>query len=558
MWRPVRPLPSLFAGDAADRPDRVLRPPASGRHLNTREQVSRLGRIAHHLEGQWRKLSHTGSIAGIAIVISWLGLWLIRRDDSVGLLLTSVATLLTLVAFRHLRELSEVQQRSLRASLRQADQHNRELERLRHLAGSLLAGTDFDGLVEEVAQAAAELLEAESGAVTIVVEEGRFLRVSAATGPLHAAVGLLLPVDSSLQGWAVIQDTPVVSDNMDADPRSYHPPNMPMALKTAAIVPLRSAGVVIGTVSVYNRCDGRPFRENDLRLLQILGDQVVVGLDRASVLAESRRNELTLRTKNIQLQRATVLKSEFMANMSHELRTPLNAIIGFSDLILEGGAGKVSDQQKEFIEAVARNGKHLLSLINSILDLSKVEAGRMTLSLAVTDIREAITGAVADTASLRTAKGQECTLDLDQASLNIVADGVRVRQILFNLLSNASKFTAEDGKIRLTAVRTRAPLRQPADRAGDQARLAPQDVVWVSVADEGIGIRREDMPKLFHEFTQVDSSASRRAQGTGLGLALCKKFVEMHGGTIGADSIFGRGAAFWFLLPAEGPVRRAS
>jgi signal transduction histidine kinase len=557
MRRPVRPLPPLSAGDAADRPDRILRPPASGQPLSTREQVSWVRRIADQLERQWRRLSYTGSIAGIAIIISWLGLWLIRRDDSVGLLLTSVATLLTLVAFRHLRELSEAQQRSLRASLRQADQRNRELERLRHLAGSLLAGTDFDGLVQEVAQAAAELLEAESGAVTIVVEEGRFLRVSAATGPLHAAVGILLPVDSSLVGWAVIQDTPVVSDNMDADPRSYHPPNMP-TLKTAAIVPLRSAGVVIGTVSVYNRSDGRPFSENDLRLLQILGDQVVVGLDRASVLEESRRNELTLRTKNVQLQRATVLKSEFMANMSHELRTPLNAIIGFSDLILEGGAGRVSDQQKEFIEAVARNGKHLLSLINSVLDLSKVEAGRMTLSLAGTDIREAITGAVADTASLRTAKGQECTLDLDPASLNIVADGVRVRQIMINLLSNASKFTAEGGKIRLTAVRTRAPLRQPADRAGDKARLAPQDVVWVSVVDEGIGIKREDMPKLFHEFSQVDSSSSRRAQGTGLGLALCKKFVEMHGGTIGADSIFGRGAAFWFLLPAEGPLRRSA
>jgi signal transduction histidine kinase len=476
----------------------------------------------------------------------------------VGLLLTSVATLLTLVTFRHMKELSEAQQRTLRNSLTQADQRNRELERLRHLAGTLLAGTDFDGLVKEVAQAAAELLEAESGAVTIVVEEGRFLRVSAATGPLAVAAGILLPVDTSLQGWAVIQDTSLVSDNMDADPRSYHPPNLPVTLKTAAIVPLRSAGVVIGTVSVYNRRDGRPFSENDLRLLQILGDQVVVGLDRASVLAESRRNELALRTKNVQLQRATLLKSEFLANMSHELRTPLNAIIGFSDLILEGGAGKVSAQQRDFIEAVVRNGKHLLSLINSVLDLSKIEAGRMGLSLAVTDIREAITGAVADTASLRAAKRQECTLELDQASLNIVADGVRMRQILFNLLSNASKFTGEGGKICLTAVRTRAPLRRPSDRAGDKARLVPQEVVWVAVTDEGIGIKPEDMPKLFQEFSQVDSSPSRRAQGTGLGLALCKKFVEMHGGTIGADSIFGRGTSFWFLLPAEGPLRRTS
>jgi signal transduction histidine kinase len=242
--------------------------------------------------------------------------------------------------------------------------------------------------------------------------------------------------------------------------------------------------------------------------------------------------------------------------MSHELRTPLNAIIGFSDLILEGGTGELNSQQREFTEAVARNGKHLLSLINSALDLSKIEAGRMSLALVVTDLREAIGAAVADTASLRSAKQQVCTLNLDSASLTVVADGGRIRQILFNLLSNASKFTGEGGKIAVTAVRTRAPLKQPADRAGDQARLVPHDVVWVSVTDEGIGIKREDMPKLFQEFSQVDSSSSRRTQGTGLGLALCKKFVEMHGGSIGADSVYGKGTAFWFLLPADGPMRR--
>ncbi len=412
--------------------------------------------------------------------------------------------------------------------------------------------------MKEVARTASELLEAESGGVTLVVEEGRFLKLAAACGPLEPLRGILLPMDESLVGWAVSQDTSLVSDDMDADPRSYHPPNVHIKLKTAAIIPLRSGGVPIGTVSVYNRRDGRPFSDYDLQLLQILGDQVVVGLDRSSVLEESRRNELALRTKNLELQRATQLKNEFLANMSHELRTPLNAIIGFSDLILEGGTGEVNGQQREFTEAVLRNGKYLLSLINSALDLSKIEAGRMTLTLAATDLREAITDAVADTASLRTAKRQECILELDSASLGIVADGGRIRQILFNLLSNASKFTAEGGKISLRAVRTRAPLRPPADRAGDQPRLVSQEAVWVTVADEGIGIKREDMPKLFQEFSQVDSSSSRRAQGTGLGLALCKKFVEMHGGMIGADSVFGKGTAFWFLLPSDGPVRRGT
>jgi signal transduction histidine kinase len=524
----------------------------------TAASASAVRRLAARIDRQWRRLSYTGSVVGVAIIIAWLGLWLFRQNDAVGLLLTSVATLLTLVAFRHIRELAEAQKDSLRRALHQADRRNRELERLRHLAGTLLAGAHLDSLVKEVAQTAAELLEADSAAVTLVVEEGRFLRVTAACGALEPAVGLLIPVDDSLLGWAVAHDAPLISDDMDADPRSHHPAALAVRLKTAAIVPLRSANFTVGTVSVYNRKDGHPFSDHDLRLLQILGDQVVVGLDRASVLEESRRNELALRTKNQELQRVTLLKSEFLANMSHELRTPLNAIIGFSDLTLEGGAGELNPQQREFTEAVLRNGKHLLSLINSALDLSKIEAGRMTLTLAVTDLREAIVDAVADTASLRTAKRQECTINLDPAALTIIADGGRIRQILFNLLSNASKFTGEDGKISLAAVRTRAPMRQPAERAGDQARLVPQEVVWVSVTDEGIGIKREDMPKLFQEFSQVDSSSSRRAQGTGLGLALCKKFVEMHGGTIGADSVYGRGAAFWFLLPADGPVRRTT
>jgi signal transduction histidine kinase len=515
-------------------------------------------RLAARIERQWRRLSYGGSIAGVAVIIAWLGLWLFRQNDAIGLLLTSLATLLTLVTFRHMRELSEAQKNSLRKALQQADRRNRELERLRHLAGTLLAGAELDSLVKEVAQSAAELVEADCGAVTLVVEEGRFLRVIAACGSLEPTVGLLIPVDDSLLGWAVTHDAPLMSEDMNADPRSRTAPGFPASLKTAAIVPLRSADFTVGTVSVYNRRDGLPFDDHDLRLLQILGDQVVVGLDRASVLEESRRNELALRTKNVELQRVTLLKNEFLANMSHELRTPLNAIIGFSDLILEGSTGELNPQQKDFTEAVLRNGKHLLTLINSALDLSKIEAGRMTLSLAATDLREAIVDAVADTASLRTAKRQECTINLDPAPLTVVADGGRIRQILFNLLSNASKFTAEDGKISLAAVRTRAPLRQPAERSGDQARLVPQDVVWVSVSDEGIGIKREDLPKLFQEFSQVDSSSSRRAQGTGLGLALCKKFVELHGGTIGADSVYGKGAAFWFLLPADGPVRRAT
>ena len=130
-----------------------------------------------------------------------------------------------------------------------------------------------------------------------------------------------------------------------------------------------------------------------------------------------------------------------------------------------------------------------------------------------------------------------------------------MRQVLFNLLSNASKFTPEGGLVSLSAVRTPVPLSIPSERAGEKTRLVSRDAVWVSVRDSGIGIRPEDMHKLFQVFSQVDSSASRQQQGTGLGLALCKQFVEMHGGAIGAESIVGGGSTFWFILPVEGPLR---
>jgi len=138
----------------------------------------------------------------------------------------------------------------------------------------------------------------------------------------------------------------------------------------------------------------------------------------------------------------------------------------------------------------------------------------------------------------------------------VLGDGTRIRQILFNLLSNASKFTSEQGEVSVSAVATRAPLPFPGERGGERGRLVSREAVWISVSDTGIGISPEDMPRLFREFSQVDSSSSRQAQGTGLGLALCKKFVELHGGAIGAESIYGKGSSFWFILPVDGPVRR--
>jgi signal transduction histidine kinase len=500
----------------------------------------------------------TRPLVAIALILGWGSLYLVTRDHWAGYVLALVTSGLALIAVRRGHVIAENQKERYRVAYESAEARSRELDRLASLAATLLKGTDIQALFQEIAQAASDLLQAEAGVITLVVEEGRFLKVVAATGPLTDAQGSLLPVDRSLSGWVVANEQPLISDDMDADPRSFGNPLVTSPLRAAAIVPLRSSEVVIGTVSVHNRHGGLSFGPYDLQLLRTLGEQAVIGLDRAHVLEESRKNERALAAKNTELQRATRLKDEFLANMSHELRTPLNSIIGFSDLILSEAVGKVNEQQQDFLGAILRNGRHLLGLINSVLDLSKIEAGRMTLELAPTDLRNGIKQAVTDTTSLRTAKHQACLVQMDEdAPLTIVGDDQRVRQVLFNLLSNASKFTADGGTITLSAIRTRAPLPVPGERSGEQSRLLTRDAVWVSVIDTGIGIKTEDMPKLFREFTQVDTSASRRAQGTGLGLALCKKFVEAHGGTIGAESIYGMGSTFWFILPAEGPLRRS-
>jgi signal transduction histidine kinase len=458
---------------------------------------------------------------------------------------------IALVWMRQQRRGREV---ALSAAEARARQRDLELTWLRRVADAMVSGDTLEHVLQVVADATADLLQSESAAIGFVVEEGRFVRLVAGTGPVGTVRDRLLPVDHSLLGWAVTHELPLTSPDMSADPRNYAIPDLP--LTTLVCVPLLSAGLAIGVLAGFNRRDGNPFTEADVHLLQTLGDQVVVGLDRAHVLEESRRKEEILAGKNRELQRATELKSQFLANMSHELRTPLNAINGFSDLLLTEELGPLNETQREFVDSILRNGRHLLGLINAVLDLSKIEAGRMTLTLVPSDVREIILGAVTDTASLRTAKRQGCVLEIGDDPLPVLADGTRIRQILYNLLSNASKFTPEEGTVTVSAIATRAPLPLPEDRLGETPRFVSRDCVWVSVRDTGTGIRPEDMSKLFHEFSQVDSSASRQQQGTGLGLALSMRFVEMHGGTIGCESVYGAGATFWFILPSEGPLRR--
>jgi signal transduction histidine kinase len=504
-----------------------------------------------------RRLLSPLALTASALLLAWLAFAAAARERWIAWPLGAAATAVALAAFYRGRAIARVRQRELQRAVALAAARNRELDLLGGIAHTLLAFRSPDELFDEVARAAQLLLRAEGGAVMLRSEVSDFLQVKAGHGLLRSAAGRLLPIEGSLAGWVVSRGEPLRSEDMAKDPRNHPVEGLPAELRSTILTPLRSRGEVIGAVAAYNRADREPFGDHDAQLLQTLGDQVAVGLDRAALLEDSRRKELALEQTNRELVEATRLKSQFVANMSHELRTPLNAIIGFSDLLLADGAD-LDETQRDFIESIARNGRHLLDMITTLLDVAKLEAGRMPLRVARLDLREAIRAAASDTEGLRAPRGQRCAVELPEAPLEVVADQQQVRQILFNLLANAAKFTSEGGEITISAVRTRVPLPVPAERAGEVPRLELRDAAWVAVRDTGIGIRQEDLGKLFQAFSQVDASTARQQTGTGLGLAVVKQLVELHGGTVGVESNVDEGSTFWFSLPVDGPIRRPS
>jgi signal transduction histidine kinase/HAMP domain-containing protein len=310
-----------------------------------------------------------------------------------------------------------------------------------------------------------------------------------------------------------------------------------------AIAPLRSAGRLVGLI-VALPSDG--FTPVQLEALELALPNLAIACERESAFQHTRRLATDVRRTaqyleeqsdeltrlNEELAKANQLKSDFLANMSHELRTPLNSIIGFSDMLLTEEIGALSAMQRDFLETVARNGRHLLALIGELLDLSKIEAGRLHLTLEPLDVGDLLREAAENMRSQTEQHRHRLELDLPAEPLQVTADRTRVRQVLLNLLSNAIKFTPAGGHLRLVG---------RAENGGAR----------IEVVDSGIGIAPDDQPRLFREFVQLDMSASRQYEGTGLGLALCRRLVELHGGRIGVESTPGRGSTFWFTLPRE-------
>ncbi len=272
-------------------------------------------------------------------------------------------------------------------------------------------------------------------------------------------------------------------------------------------------------------------------------------------MTELKRIERTLQQKNIELEEASRMKSEFLANMSHELRTPLNAIIGFSEVLKDGLMGDMTDEQRGFIGEIFNSGKHLLSLINDILDLSKVEAGAMALDLEPVQVSSMFVNSLSIIREKAAARNIKLVIEAAEGLGSIQADTRKVKQILYNLLSNAVKFTPEGGQVTLRV--GNVPRAEVGDSYGSWSggRRFPlaenefEEFLRISITDSGIGISPEGLEQLFKPFSQIDSGLARKFEGTGLGLAMVKLLAELHGGTVAVESSVGEGTCFSVWLP---------
>jgi signal transduction histidine kinase len=362
-----------------------------------------------------------------------------------------------------------------------------------------------------------------------LVEGDATMRVGAYQGPGRE------DLERIMQGWAVDESTgsgiAIVRRAVVHYADVVNGPDVPertrrgceaIGVRAIVFAPMVWEDRGIGAIFV-GRDHAGPFSEKDIALLKTFANQAVIAIQNARLFNE-------IQEKSRQLEVANKHKSEFLANMSHELRTPLNAIIGFSEVLLERLFGDVNDKQEDYLKDIHSSGRHLLGLINDILDLSKVEAGRMELDRTTFDLQSALSTAM----TLVRERAQRHNVALRLTATpdlgDVTADERKLKQILVNLLSNAVKFTPDGGSVEVSAVRE------------------PDNVV-IAVRDTGIGIAPEDQDAVFEEFRQVGRDYTRKQEGTGLGLALTRRFVELHGGRIQVESELSKGSTFTFNLP---------
>jgi GAF domain-containing protein/anti-sigma regulatory factor (Ser/Thr protein kinase) len=403
-----------------------------------------------------------------------------------------------------------------------------ELRALSEVGQAISSTLDLQAVLSTIVARATELSGTDAG-VVYEYDEQREVFLPRATEHLEAEVVetmLATPVrkgEGATGRLAEVHEPIQLADILEAPAESRVRSVLVRAGYRALLaVPLVREDRLIGGLTVIRKATG-VFAPEVIELLRTFATQSALAIQNARLFRE-------IADKSRQLETASRHKSEFLANMSHELRTPLNAVIGFSEVLLQRVFGGLNDKQDEYLKDIYASGQHLLSLINDILDLSKIEAGRMELTPAPFHLPSALENAVTLVRERAGRHGITLELDLDPGLGELVGDERKVKQVLLNLLSNAVKFTPEGGRISLKASRT-------------------DGAVEIAVTDTGIGIAPADQAAIFEEFRQVGTDETRKQEGTGLGLTLAKKFVELHGGRIWVESEPGRGSIFTFTLP---------
>jgi signal transduction histidine kinase len=528
-WGPVKS--SLEAGEA--RP--ISRGSVSGRTILDRATIHESDLLAV-VDTEYGDIAPAIRREGIRTTI---GVPLMREGTPIGSITAfrtevrpfsdkQVALLQTfadqaVIAIENVRLFKELEARNAELS-ELLDQQTATSDILRVISGSQM---EIAPVFKAIAVNAARLCGARAAVLTY---DGRLISHMASSDatPERAALMAKLyprPADeSSLVGTAIVRRMVVNTSDAADVPGLLTKGLRGLGIAAQLSVPMLRDGEPIGVIAV-TRTEPGLFTDKQIELVKTFADQGVIAIENVRLF-----NEIQAKTR--ELEAANRHKDEFLASMSHELRTPLNAVIGFSEVLLERMFGELNDKQEEYLNDILASGRHLLSLINDILDLAKIEAGRMELDLEEFEVAQAIDNAVVLVRERATRKGLALETALGPTLGAVRGDQRKVKQVLLNLLSNAVKFTPEGGRIEVRAQRL-------------------DGVVEVAVSDTGIGIASEDQEAVFEEFRQVGTDYEKKHEGTGLGLTLSRKFVELHGGSIAVKSRVGEGSTFTFTLPVR-------
>jgi signal transduction histidine kinase len=418
------------------------------------------------------------------------------------------------------------------AELREAlDQQTATAEVLHVISQS---PTNVQPVLDAVVLAARRFCGAEDASITL--REGEEFTVAAHDGVLASTVGSRRPIDRQTGvGRAILDGRTGHYPDVDAlDPDEFAAARAlgrQHGFRAALVAPMMREGLAIGSIGL-RKLEAGPFTARQIVLLETFAAQAVIAIQNVRLFTE-------IQEKSRQLEVASQHKSQFLANMSHELRTPLNAIIGYTEMIADGLYGNVPEKAQGVLERVQSNGKHLLGLINDVLDLSKIEAGQLVLALEEYSVIDMVATVISATESLARAKGLALTSKVTQGLPLGNGDARRLTQVLLNLVGNAIKFT-DHGGVEIVAAQK-------------------GDCFEISVVDSGPGIAPADQAKIFEEFQQVDNTSTRKKGGTGLGLSISRKIVELHGGAITVESEVGAGSTFTISIPINAqPVKEAA